>query len=324
MTNDKPRSNGSWSAHSRRKRRRAIGYLGFKNARFGRIDAHIATCAFSRQILRKAVAIAESRGYKLVHGIVDSMWLKKPGATPAEYEVLCREIEAKLHFPIAFEGLYNWIVFLNSHTNQRIPVLNRYYGAFQDGRLKLRGIDLRRHDTPGIVRRCQSDMLALFAHAENSEGFMALIPEAIGIIKSYVNMIRDGAVPIDELMIEKRLSKNLNEYRNMVPQAIAAQHLNHEGREVHAGQALNYIVTSNKSRITQNRALPAELVGENYPLDSEWYIDLLLASAANMLLPFECTPDALKEYIESSEHNSGNVATSNWKCLVLTRLNGGC
>jgi len=278
----------------------SFGYLGFKNARFGRIDAHIATCAFSRQILRKAAAIAESSGFKLVHGIVDSMWLKKTGATHAEYEDLCREIEAQLHFPIAFEGLYNWIVFLNSHTNPRIPVLNRYYGAFSDGKLKLRGIDLRRHDTPGVVRRCQSDILALFVHAENSREFMALIPEALNIVTSYANMIRDGAVSIDELTIEKRLSKNPNEYRNMVPQAIAAQHLNRKGREIHAGQGLTYIVACNKSRITQNRALPVELVGENYPVDSEWYIDLLLASAANMLLPFGYTARLTKEYVEST------------------------
>jgi DNA polymerase elongation subunit (family B) len=279
----------------------SFGYLGFKNARFGRIDAHIATCAFSRQILRKAVALAESRGFKLVHGIVDSMWLKKSGAALAEYEDLCREIEAQLHFPIGFEGLYKWIVFLNSHTNPHLPVLNRYYGALQDGKLKLRGIDLRKHDTPGIVRRCQSDMLALFAHAENSEEFNALIPEALTILKSYANMIRDGTVPVEELTVEKRLSKNLNEYRNTVPQAIAARHLNPEGGEVHAGQALGYVVTYNRSRITQNRALPAELVGENYPVDSEWYIDLLVASTANILLPFEYNPVVLKKsLLESS------------------------
>lgn len=238
-----------------------------------------------------------------MHGIVDSMWLKKPNASPEEYEDLCREIEAQLNFPIAFEGFYDWIVFLNSHTNPRIPVLNRYYGVFQDGKLKLRGIDLRRHDTPGIVRHCQGDVLALFSHAENAEEFMALIPEALSIVKSYVTMIRDGAVPIEELTIEKRLSKSISEYRNMVPQAIAAQHLNREGMEVHAGQVLNYIMTCNRSRIIQNRALPVELVGENYPVDSEWYVDLLLASTANMLLPFRYTSETLKAYLES-EYNS--------------------
>src|SRR5213593_3315505 len=51
----------------------SFGYLGFKNARFGKIDAHIATCAFSRVFLDRAVALAQARGFKLVHGIVDSM-----------------------------------------------------------------------------------------------------------------------------------------------------------------------------------------------------------------------------------------------------------
>src|SRR5256712_3629620 len=64
----------------------SFGYLGFKNARFGKIDAHIATCAFSRVFLHRAIAIAQARGFKLVHGIVDSMWLTKPDATSADYE----------------------------------------------------------------------------------------------------------------------------------------------------------------------------------------------------------------------------------------------
>jgi len=66
----------------------SFGYLGFKNARFGKIDAHIATCAFSRKVLGEASALAEAHGFKLVHGIVDSFWLSKPEATREEYEYL--------------------------------------------------------------------------------------------------------------------------------------------------------------------------------------------------------------------------------------------
>src|SRR3989475_7392453 len=117
----------------------SFGYLGFKNARFGKIDAHIATCAFSRKVLKQAVAIAEAHGFRLVHGIVDSMWLKKPSATAEEYEELCSEISRELNLPISFEGIYKWVVFLNSKIDPRVPVLNRYYGIFQDGTLKVRG-----------------------------------------------------------------------------------------------------------------------------------------------------------------------------------------
>src|SRR5947209_17416738 len=162
MTHVNQHLNGSWFA--------PFGYLGFKNARCGKIDANIATCAFSRIFLHRAVAIAQASGFKLVHGIVDSMWLTKADATAADYEELCAVIREDLKLPLSFEGQYRWIVFLNSKTDPQAPVLNRYYGTFQDQdrTLKVRGIDVRRHDTPKIVEKCQTQMLAILKEADNS------------------------------------------------------------------------------------------------------------------------------------------------------------
>jgi DNA polymerase-2 len=55
----------------------SFGYLGFNNAKFGRIDAHIAVCAFDRQILLQTAKIAERHGFRVLHGIVDSLWIQK-------------------------------------------------------------------------------------------------------------------------------------------------------------------------------------------------------------------------------------------------------
>jgi DNA polymerase elongation subunit (family B) len=237
-------------------------------------------------VLRKAVAIAESRGFKLIHGIVDSMWLKKPNASDAEYKELCAQIERELGLPISFEGRYKWIVFLNSRINPKVPVLNRYYGVFEDGTLKVRGIDLRRHDTPEVIRKCQNDMLTALSQAKDSEEFKKLIPRALAIVKSYVSALRAHMVPIEQLVVEKRLSKGTSEYTNLVPQAIAAAHLAREGQDTHAGQSVNYVVTNNESRIAGNRALPVEFLDESASYDSEWYVNLILSSVANLFLPF--------------------------------------
>lgn len=268
-------------------KRRAIGYLGFKNARFGKIDAHIATCAFARSILKKAVEIAESKGFKLVHGIVDSMWLKKHGATIDDYQQVCHKIEDELDFPISFEGRYRWIVFLNSRVDPRVPVLNRYYGLLEDGTLKVRGIDLRRHDTPPIVGKCQSDMLAVLSEANNSHEFKMLIPKAWKVLERYVSLLRNGSAPLQDLVIEKHLGKMPNEYTNQVLQAIAAKRLIEEGKKIHAGEHVGYIITRNKSSVPENRALSAELADQNGTYDSEAYVELLLSSAMNLLLPFK-------------------------------------
>ena len=278
-------------------KRRAIGYLGFKNARFGKIDAHIATCAFSREALKKATAIAESNGFRLVHGIVDSMWLKKKDATINEYNLLCDEIERELDLPISFEGRYKWIVFLNSRINPKLPVLNRYYGVFEDGSLKVRGIDLRRHDTPTIVRNCQKAMLSVLSEANDSSEFIALIPKALKVMRTYVTMLRTSKVSVEDLVLEKRLSKSPGEYTNHVEQAIAAGHLAKEGGVVHGGQFISYVVTNGASRIPDNRAIPIELLDERAHYDSEEYVTLLLSSGMNLLLPFGYDLKCLRKYV---------------------------
>src|SRR5947209_2708852 len=222
----------------------SFGYLGFKDARFGKIDAHIATCAFSRKVLREATALAEARGFTLVHGIVDSFWLRKQEATRGEYEDLCRVLREELSLPISFEGTYKWIVFLSSKTDSKVGVLNRYYGIFEDGTLKGRGIDLRRHDTPDVVRKCQRMMLDIFTRARDSGEFRLLIPEALRVLERFAGLLRERKIPLEDLVIVRNLSKNPDEYTHEDPQAIAARHLAPQGGSGDAAQQGGYLLTS--------------------------------------------------------------------------------
>ncbi len=216
---------------------------------------------------------------------MDSLWLRKENASDQEYRDLCREIEAELDMPISFEGIYKWVVFLNSRINPRVPVLNRYYGVFKDGTIKTRGIDLRRHDTAGIVRDHQKEILSLLSNASNSAEFRELIPSAIEITKNYIRLIRTGKVPLEKLALEKRLSKSPAEYKSLSHQAIAAQKLHGEGRYIHAGQNIRYIVTAERSAVRSNRAVATELIEGSTGYDTETYVKLLVTSFVNLFLP---------------------------------------
>jgi DNA polymerase elongation subunit (family B) len=85
-----------------------------------------------------------------------------------------------------------------------------------------------------------------------------------------------------------------------VPQAIAATHLAREGQETRAGQVVSYVITNNESRITGNRALPAEFLDEPTCYDSEWYANLILSSTVNLLLPFGYNVKSLRDWSRSS------------------------
>jgi DNA polymerase-2 len=140
-----------------------FGYLGYRNAKFGTVDGHIGVCAFGRDAFLIAARISESRGFEVLHGIVDSLWLKKENTSFEEYKDLCKQVSYDIGVPLNFEGRYKWIVFLPSKMHPNIGVLNRYYGVMENGELKVRGIEVRKHDTPRFVYNAQMEMINVFS-----------------------------------------------------------------------------------------------------------------------------------------------------------------
>ncbi len=269
-----------------------FGYLGFKNARFGKIDAHMAVCAFSRDILTRTAMFVEERGYNLLHGIVDSTWLKKDNASPEDYERLAAELGDHFKLPLSFEGIYRWIVFLPSKVYPNRPVLNRYYGVFSDGRVKVRGIALRRHDSPEIVKKLQTEVLAVLGTARGSEEFHELVPQAVKVLHAHVDRIRSGRVPAEYLVIRKNLSKDPKQYSHRVPQAIAAEQLRRNGLEVSAGQTVGYVILDSAKRSVKD-VVAAGLLDGNVEYDVESYVSLLADGFAELLSPFGFSKEIL-------------------------------
>jgi len=266
----------------------SFGYLGFNNAKFGRIDAHMAVCAFARQILLQAVRIAENHGFQVLHGIVDSLWLYKKGATRAECENIKHDIEKKTGFDMSLD-IYKWLVFLPSKEDEMIPVANRYFGAFESGKLKIRGIEARRHDTPLFFNRCQLEILRLLATAENIEQVRNLLPQAIKIYKKYARLLEERKIIPEELAFTTRSSKDVEGYKSHTIQTDAMIQLKEEGESIKAGQKIHYVITD-YSRKTK-RSTPLGMTGNKY--DVNRYTKLLAECCTTITKPFgtEITPE---------------------------------
>jgi DNA polymerase-2 len=250
------------------------------------VDGHIGVCAFGREAFLKASRIAEERGFRIIHGIVDSLWLKKKNASNAEYEELCGEIHEKTNIPLSFEGRYNWIVFLSSRVHPNVGVLNRYYGVMENGKIKARGLEVRRRDTPQFVNDAQTEMLQVLAQAKSPREFVERIPEALRVLRVCRKRLLDGEVSVWDLIITKHLSKDPKEYKQMVSQVIAAKQLMKEGAEVSAGKNVRFLFTSAENKRHERRVAAEELIEKDTNPDLKKYLLLLYASAANMLIPF--------------------------------------
>jgi DNA polymerase I len=278
-----------------------FGYLGYRNAKFGTVDGHMGVCAFGRQTLLRASHIAEKRGFNVIHGIVDSLWLKKDDSTSEDYAELCEEISGEVGIPLDFEGFFKWIVFLPSKVHPNVPVLNRYYGAKNDGSIKVRGLEVRRRDTPKFVYDAQMEMVKVLASADDSKAFIEKIPDALKVVKDYRQRLLNGEIPIWDLIITKRLSKAPEKYTQKVSQLIAAEQLLKEGVEISAGKSVKFLFTSAKNKRYERRVRAKDLIEEGTSADVKKYLLLLYSAASNILSPFGYSPKDVHDYVRGFE-----------------------
>lgn len=272
----------------------SFGYLGYRNARFGRIEAHEAVTAFSREMLLQAKEVAEARGYRMLHALVDSMWLQRPGAGRADYEALAAEVMAATTLPIFVEGVYRWLAFLPSRTHPGVGVPNRYLGVFEDGTTKVRGIEVRRSDVPAIVETTQQAMLRRMFACRDLAAVRAALPAVLGIVEEALVRLRAGEVTPEELVITTHLSQEVAAYRHNTVQAITARTLDRHGARLHPGEAIQYVITDRAAHLAEDRVRPYALLGGDWVYDVETYATMVVRAAATVLELFGWTEARLR------------------------------
>ncbi len=285
----------AWDARRRTDKQRAsalkwllvtcFGYLGYRNARFGRIEAHQAVTAYGREALLRAKEAAESLGYEVLHMYVDGLWVQREDMT--DINSLLEEVRARSGLPVALDGIYRWVVFLPSRVNERRSVANRYFGVFQSGEIKVRGIAARRRDTAAWIGKVQMELLEILAQgAEPREA----LPGATAWLHRCLGELRAGHIPPAQLLLAQRLTREIEDYRSPSPAARAAGQLKEAGKIIKPGQRVRFLYTLGKPGVY---AWDLPVKPDLSALDLLRYRELLLRAAAEVLGPFGGTEEVL-------------------------------
>ena len=272
----------------------SFGYLGFKNARFGKIEAHQTVCAFAREFLMRSAEIAEEHGCRIIHGIVDSIWLKDTkNRSPEEFEQISKDISEEITksvgIPMSWDGRYNVIVFLPSRAEPDIPALSHYWGIKINGEIKVRGVEVRRRDVPKIVKAAQYAFIDVFQGVTNTEEFMRKIPLAKNVLYRYIDKIETGKVSRDELTIRQRISRKPSQYKVNSYQAVAARQLERSGVMVTPGKNVRYIILNAEAdpKFPEKKVVLSDTYDEKkHQYDKKKYVELL-KRAFESIFPFE-------------------------------------
>lgn len=292
-----------------------FGYLGYRNARFGRIEAHEAVTAFGREKLLQAKEICEEAGFELLHALTDSLWIRKEAMTEEEVLGLCQKISETTGVVMNLEGLYEWIVFLPSKGNVEAPVANRYFGLFRDGTIKARGLSFRRSDIPPLVEEAQLQMLDLLAKAKEREAYRSKVPDILELLLEKSLLLQEGRVKPQDLAIAKRISREPNAYKVDSLTALAAQQMEDFGVPVHPGEKVRYLLRAPRSPIKEERVRPFPFVDPGDPYDVGAYRKLLVKAVEELLIPVGYDQKRIEAFLERAL-GEGDGTTSPRHCAT--------
>ncbi len=193
-----------------------FGYTGYRNARFGRIEAHEAICAWAREVMLEGIEAARADGWDVVHGIVDSLWITDASGRGFNERAeaaqrLADRLGATTGIPLEVEGRYPVLAILPRRSDGA-GALTRYWGCGFDA-VKVRGIEARQHSTSPFVKRFQTEALEalrlhVLAHGVSKDAMEALLLEAHDRAR---NRLMTGQVALRDLLVAQRVERSLEE-----------------------------------------------------------------------------------------------------------------
>ncbi len=274
----------------------SFGYQGYKNNLFGNIQAHEAICAIGRETLVSSLETAQEMGFRVLGANVDSLFVHKEGASrPQDFRPLMDEIAFRTGLVIELEGIFDWLVFIASKLNPRIGAANRYFGRFDHGGLKVRGLAQRRSDTPNWIADAEREILSLLESEPDPDRLPALVPRAIALTRSFFDDLDAERVPVENLVCQTKLSREPHEYRGNSTSAKAARQLAAEGKQLRVGQRVKFVYTYGE----KTSLFAWDLAHEpDYSLiNKRRYKELLLQTVHQILGPFGLEQDTLSSLV---------------------------
>ncbi len=275
-----------------------FGYQGFNNAKFGRIECHEAINAFAREILLTAKQRLEAGGWRVVHGIVDSIWVTPDPDVDdddrEDLETLATEITERVEIRLEHEAHYNWVAFVPQRESDA-GALTKYFGKVAgDDEFKIRGIEARQRSTPPFIEDIQRDCLDQLDATRSPDAVLDCLQDAI-------SRLHAGTMPVEQLVERNRVSKPLEGYTQNTQNVAALRRARDQNLAVHPGQDIEYVVVDDEKRSRERVALAHE---EIESFDASYYETQLVRAVESVLSPLGWDRTQIRrEIAESRETN---------------------
>jgi DNA polymerase I len=268
------------------------GYLGYARSRWYSRECASSVTAYARQYIKDAMSSAEGYGLKVIYGDTDSVILLLEEKSKDDAIRFMKEFNSKLpeSMELELEDFYTRGVFVGKRMEKGAGGAKKKYALISEsGRVKIRGFELVRRDWSRIARETQRKVLETILKEGNQQ-------KAADIVKNVINDLREGRVPLDELVISTQLRKGMDSYDLKSPELGAAMKAVKQGfktKEELEHSVIGYIITKHGSSISEK----AELDGMAKDYDADYYINnQVIPATMRILKELNFNADELKNF----------------------------
>ncbi|HET7391449.1 MAG TPA: DNA polymerase domain-containing protein [Nitrososphaeraceae archaeon] len=260
--------------------------------RYGNVLAFEEINKMSRDILIKTKDIVQGFGYELVYADTDSVFIKKKDSTAKDYKQLIDTLSKETGLSISVDYHYKFLVLLPLEADEKIEVLKHYFGITYEDELVVRGIEVRRHDTPNFIKQFQTQLLyTLFDCKDSSEVIGKGYQDALLLVTQAIDKIMIGeGITQQDLVISKLLRQDIEKYKSLFPHVSAAiQLINDTGNRPLKGDTIEYIYANSQHNNPLCRVVPIDNIQEeaktipNNNYDKQKYREMILDAAETIL-----------------------------------------
>ncbi len=252
------------------------GVMGSSRCRFYHADLPTAITTTGHWILNSAMDFFRNRGFEIIYGDTDSIFIKNPNGEVLDAEennLLAKDLDAFLNkilrdqFNVEskliceFEKTFDQLFFSRARGGE--GTAKKRYTGIRNGQLEFKGMEFIRSDWTDLAKGFQKELYQMFFLGENLNQY----------IKKYIQDLKDKKYD-DQLIYTKRLSKAPHEYTKNIPIHVrAALKIKHDGP--YRLKEVSYIINKNG---------PEPVNSGIIDYDYEHYIEKQLKPIANDIL----------------------------------------
>ncbi|HZW85792.1 MAG TPA: DNA polymerase domain-containing protein, partial [Nitrososphaerales archaeon] len=234
------------------------GVMGFETFALYCLPVADATAALGRDAITRTIQRCSELGIDVLYSDTDSLFLRNPSRE--QVGIVTKWADEDLGVELDLDKVYRYVAFSSRKKN--------YFGVLPDGTVDIKGLTGKKSQTPEFLKENFYGTLKILSGVQTPEDFEKARANIRDLLTKMISNLKGKKVPVESLAFNVMMGKPTEKYNGTTPQHVrAAKLLQDKGKEVKAGEIIQYVKTKSPPYVK-----PVELARVE-EVDADKYIE---------------------------------------------------